>query len=185
MEAGKRALAVDQSAASHSLLGQAYLAQKDFAHGVEELSAALKLNPYSEDSYFRLSQAYLVQLDYDHAIAVLQSARKTFDKSAQIELALGVAYYGQRKFPEAVEQFLRTIRIAPDVPQPYVFLDRMLDHAGDRLNEITALMAEFENREGSFAHPARPRVRQIVLALVDFGRERCGDGPGRAPTCRR
>jgi tetratricopeptide (TPR) repeat protein len=146
IEAGKRGLALDQNAASHSVLGQAYLAQKDFPHAIEELSAALKLNPYSEDSYFRLSQAYLVQLDYDHAIAVLQSARKTFDKSAQIELALGVAYYGQRKFTEAVEQFLRTIRIDPDVPQPYVFLDRMLDHAGDRLNEITALMAEFEKR---------------------------------------
>lgn len=146
IEVAKRGLATDTSADLHSYLGQAYLQQKDFPHAVAELSIARDLNPYSEDAHFRLAQAYLVQLDYSHAIEVLQNARKTFDKSAQIELALGVAYYGERKFPDAMDQFLRTIKIDPDVAQPYVFLDRMLDHAGDRLPEITNLVATFETR---------------------------------------
>jgi tetratricopeptide (TPR) repeat protein len=107
---------------------------------------ALKLNPYDESSHFQLAQAYLLKQDFASAISTLQNAHTTFDKSPQIELALGVAYYGARKFPEAVEQFLKTMKLAPDVPQPYVFLGRMLDHVTDRLPEMTDRFAQFEAR---------------------------------------
>ena len=53
--------------------------------------------------------------------------RKVFDRSPQLELALGVTYYGLRRFPESVDQFFKTIDLAPDIPQPYAFLD---PHAG-------------------------------------------------------
>ncbi len=144
--AGTRALAHDNTAETHTIIGNAWLVRKDYSKAQAELNEALKLKPYDEDSHFRLAQAYLVAQDFPSAVKVLQDSRKIFDKSPQIELALGVAYYGQRQFPEAIAQFIRTIDLAPDVPQPYVFLGRMMDHLTDRLPEITARFAQFEAR---------------------------------------
>jgi tetratricopeptide (TPR) repeat protein len=144
--AGLKALPNDNSAELHSILGQAYVERKEWPNATRHLSEAVKLNPYDEGTHFRLAQSYLLQQDFPDAARVLEAARKTFDKSAQIELALGVAYYGQRKFSEAVDQFLKTIRLAPDVPQPYLFLSRILEHAGDRLPEVTRRFAELETK---------------------------------------
>jgi tetratricopeptide (TPR) repeat protein len=149
--AATRGLPVDNSAELHGLLGRAYVERKELGKAVPELAEAVRLSPYDEEAHFRLAQAYMVQQDFVSAAAVLESARKTFDKSPQIELALGVAFYGLREFQKAVDQFLRTIRLAPDTLQPYVFLGRILDQAGDRLPEVTRRFAEFEA-----AHPKDP-----------------------------
>jgi tetratricopeptide (TPR) repeat protein len=144
--AGERGLHADDTPEFHTIVGQAHVARKDWPKAIAELSAALKLAPFDEDAHFRLAQLYLVRQDFPSAVQVLRNARKTFDKSAQIELALGVAFYGLRRFPEAVGQFFRTIELAPDVPQPYLFLGRMMDHVGDRLPEVIHRAAAFEQR---------------------------------------
>jgi tetratricopeptide (TPR) repeat protein len=144
--AGKRGAAIDDSAELHSLMGSAYAERKQWQPAAEEFRIALKRNPFDEQMHFQLAQLYLKQQDFNSAVAVLTDARKTFDKSPQIELALGVAYYGLRKFPLAVDQFLRTIRLDPEVPQPYSFLGRMMDHLSDRMPEATARFADFQDR---------------------------------------
>jgi tetratricopeptide (TPR) repeat protein len=144
--AGKRALALEDSAEVHTLLGQVYLGKKDFASAIVECRQVLKLLPYDEDAHFRLVQVYLFQQDFNGALAALQESQKTFNRSPQLELALGVTYYGLRQFERAVDQFLKTIALAPDIPQPYAFLGRTLDHAADRLAEITARFAEYQRR---------------------------------------
>ena len=142
--AGTRGLQNDNSPELHDLLGQAYGERGRWAEAGAEFDAAVKLNPYDAGSHFHLARAFLIQQDWAGAIRVLQNARKYFDKSPQIELTLGVAYYGQRDFEKAIDQFLFTIRLAPDVPQPYIFLGRLLDHVGDRLNEVTTRFAEYQ-----------------------------------------
>ena len=141
--AGTRALALAPSAELHTIVGQAYLAKRDWRNAELHLSEAAAASPYDEDTHFRLAQMHLLHQDFPKAVEVLMNARKIFDKSAQIELALGVSYYGLRRFPEAVDQFLKTIRLAPSVPQPYAFLSRILEHAGERLVEVTRAFAEF------------------------------------------
>ena len=144
--AAKRGLPKDNSAELHGILGQAYEQRRDWPNAVAELKTALALNRFDDNAHFRLAQAYLLQQDFPSAITVLQNARKTFDKSPQIELALGVAYYGMRKFRETVDQFLKTIDLAPDIPQPYIFLGRIMDHAGDKMPELTKRFIEFQDR---------------------------------------
>jgi tetratricopeptide (TPR) repeat protein len=149
--AGTRGLTVDDGLEVRRILGAAYTRRGDFSNAAAQMSEVVKLNPYDEQARFELARVYLIEQDFPSAARVLEDARKTFDKSAQIELALGVAYYGQRKFSEAVQQFLRTMDLAPDVPQPYVFLGRIMDHATDRLPELTARFADFERRNpGSY-----------------------------------
>ena len=96
------------------------------------LQAALRMRPYEETYYFELAQQLLRMQKFETALATIEKGVKLFDKSAQLELARGVALYGLRRFPEAIDSFLRTIQLAPEVDQPYVFLGRMLDVAEDR-----------------------------------------------------
>ena len=81
----------------------------------------------AESLYFEAAQPLLQQGKFAEAIAILSAGTKHLKDSAQLELALGVAYYGLRRFDDAAGAFLRTIAIAPDIDQPYVFLGKFLD----------------------------------------------------------
>ena len=133
----------------HNLLAKAYFANKQPDEAANEFQSAIRLSPYEESYYFDFAQALLVQQRFEQAIGVLQEGRTNFDKSAQIELALGVAYYGLRRFDGAATAFLRTIALAPDVEQPYVFLGKMLDQIPDKLPELTRVFAEYEKSNPS------------------------------------
>jgi tetratricopeptide (TPR) repeat protein len=135
------ALAVEDRADVHELLGQAYEMNSQPENAAVEMRKAIKLNAYDESYYFGLAQLYLRHQHAETAVEVLQDGRKIFAKSPQLELALGVAYYGLRRFSDAVDCFLRTIRLAPDVEQPYVFLGRMLEQAEDKLPQVTEAYA--------------------------------------------
>ncbi len=103
------------------------------------------------ESFFSAAQPLLKAGKFGEAVTVLEPARKTIGPNAQIELALGVAYYGLRRFDEAAEAFLRTIAIAPETDQPYIFLGKLLDQIPGRQAEATARFAQYEA-----AHPASP-----------------------------
>ena len=87
--------------------------------------------------YFEYAQQLLRKEDFTHAADVLETALKRDANNAQLVLALGVARYGQRRFEDAILQFLQVIKIDPSVEQPYLFLGRILDQAGSHLPEIT------------------------------------------------
>jgi Flp pilus assembly protein TadD len=115
----------------------------DSKRAINELQEAIRSNPYQESYQFELAYILLAHQNFDAAITFLEASRRTFDKSPQIELALGVAYYGQRRFADAVDAFLRTAALAPEIQQPYIFLGRILQHGESRIQEITNKFAEF------------------------------------------
>ena len=104
---------------------------------------AAKIRPYEEATYFPIAEELLKQQKFDAALEVSQDGLQVFSKSAQLELARGVSYYGLRRFPQAIEAFLRTIEDDPEVEQPYMFLGRMLDVAEAKLPDITAAFRKF------------------------------------------
>jgi tetratricopeptide (TPR) repeat protein len=127
-------------------LARYYSETANDSKAAELLQAAIRKDPYTEGYYFELGQLFLRHQNFAAALETLDAGRKTFDKSAQLELAAGVAYYGLRRFPEAIDAFLKTIRLDPDAEQPYVFLGRMLDQAEDRLPRIIDVFAAFAKR---------------------------------------
>ena len=98
--------------------------------------------------YFAAAEPLLKQQKFGEALAILDPAHTEVPKDAQIQLALGVAYYGLRRFEEAATQFLKTIDLAPEVRQPYVFLGRMLDQAPAALGDAGPRFAAYRK-----AHP--------------------------------
>lgn len=140
---GEAFLVGERRAELLNALGKAYEANGQTVKALEALSEAVRLAKFEEAYYFDLAHLLLLHEDFARAVQVLEDSRKIFARSAQLELALGVAYYGQRRFAEAVDAFLRTISLAPDVEQPYVFLGRILSHALNRLDEVTARFEDF------------------------------------------
>lgn len=99
-----------------------------------------------EESHFRTSQKQMFDKDFDGAASTLTKARSVLKDSPQIELAFGVALYAQRKFPEAVAQFLHTMELAPDIEQPYVFAGKILKHAGDKMPALLERFHAYRQR---------------------------------------
>jgi len=87
--------------------------------------------------YFEDAQMLLRKEEFTHAADVLDAGLKLEPGNPQLVLALGVARYGQRRFEDAILQFLQVIEIDPTIEQPYLFLGRVLDQAGPHLSEIT------------------------------------------------
>jgi tetratricopeptide (TPR) repeat protein len=141
IDLARSALVAENRADLRYLLGKAYEMDGHPAESVREMRAAIKLNPYEESYYFELARDLLKHNSAQEAIQVLEDGKKDFARSAQIELTLGVAYYSMRRFSDAVDAFLRVIRIDPGVEQPYVFLGRMLDQTASKLPDVTAAFA--------------------------------------------
>jgi tetratricopeptide (TPR) repeat protein len=154
-----------QTANVHERAGKDYEASGQLEQAAAEYERALELNPREEQYFFDAAHAYLLLQRFDPAVRILERGSKTFPKSAQLELALGVGYYGQRRFVEATAAFLRTNDLAPEVEQPYVFLAKMLDQAGDKMPEVLRRFQKWAS-----ANPNDPRA-QFVYAkgLIESG----------------
>jgi tetratricopeptide (TPR) repeat protein len=110
--------------------------------------------------YFEYAQQLLRKEDFTHAADVLETALKTDSQNPQLVLALGVARYGQRRFEDAILQFLEVIKIDPTIEQPYLFLGRILDQAGSHLAEITK-----DYQDWAAKNPTNAKA-QLLLAKV-------------------
>ncbi len=146
LETALAALALKDRAGLHHAVGLAYKALNHPEKSVDELRTAARMEPGNEEFTFDLAQSLLRGEQFAEASTALEGAVQSFPESAQIRLTLGVAYYGLRRFPEAVRLFLETIAMAPDVEQPYIFLGRMLDQAGESLPTIQAKLDAFRSR---------------------------------------
>jgi tetratricopeptide (TPR) repeat protein len=138
---GQAALQSDDTARMHHLLGQAHAAANR-PDDAERVRAALERGPLLEVYAFDLRTTATSPRRF-RAAATL----KAFGRSAQMQLAFGVAAYGQRRFADAIDAFLRVTTIDPSVEQPYVFLARILDQADDRLPQVVAAFAAWEKAE--------------------------------------
>jgi tetratricopeptide (TPR) repeat protein len=129
------------------LLARAYEATGKPEEAVGQYRALLTLLPYDEPTHAGFGQALLRMARFNEAASFLAEARGKFDKSPQIELAYGVALYTQRRFAEAGAAFFRVIALAPTVPQPYIFLSRMIDQVPERAEALRELSAAWLRNE--------------------------------------
>jgi superkiller protein 3 len=136
IELADRALLKGDRADLRFLLGKAYELQQQPAKAAEQMRRAASLNPYQEDYYFQAARQYTEAGNAPAAIQVIEAGKKVFARSPQLELMLGVAYYAIQQYQQAVDAFLRTIRLDPTVEQPYLFIARSMDHTPSRMPQI-------------------------------------------------
>jgi tetratricopeptide (TPR) repeat protein len=143
----RTALQRSETAEMHHLLGQAYAGANRPEDAERELRVAAERNPLREVYVYDLGQVQLRRADFASAAATFGKACQRFPNSAQMQLASGVAAYGQRRFGDAIDAFLRVTAIDSALQQPYVFLARILGQAGDRLTQVVAAFAAWEKAE--------------------------------------
>ena len=117
---------------------------------------------HAAELYFQAAKPLLDQQKFLEALPVLKEGVLRLPNSAQLALALGVADYGLRRFDEAAGAFLRTIEIAPETEQPYLFLGRFLDQIPNRLPEVTQRFAAYE-----LAHPESAAAYLLHAKALD------------------
>ena len=150
-----------------NFLGHAYAAANRPEDALREFSKAMEGDPKTEAFLFDLGQLQLQKGDFSAALATFDLGRRRFPASAQMQLAYGVAAYGQRRFTDAIDAYLEVTRIDPSIEQPYVFLARMLDQAGDRLPRIVAAYAAWEKADPRNYLPACLYAKALVTAGSD------------------
>jgi tetratricopeptide (TPR) repeat protein len=133
---GRLALARQDRPEVRRLLARAAEATGAPEEAITHQRAVLEQLPYDESAHAELGQLLLRLGKFGEGAAFLETAQSKFDKSPEIVLNLGVAYYSQRRFAEAGSRFLHVIELAPSVPQPYIFLAKMIDQLPDRVPEI-------------------------------------------------
>lgn len=146
VEWARTALERQDSPRLHNLLGKAYQAAGQHDASLAELRLAAQAVPRQEAYVSDLGQALLESLDFEQALTILDEGRRQFPESPQIAVSFGVACYGRRRFEDAVTAFLAAIRLDDSIEQPYVFLGRILDHAGERLPQVIAAYAAWEKK---------------------------------------
>jgi tetratricopeptide (TPR) repeat protein len=161
IDIARRALEHGENAELRNLLGKAYAQSGQPEKAITELRSAIRLEPDNEGFRFDLGQFLLRTENFLTAVTVLEEAHRRLPQSPQIQLALGVAYYCSVRYDEAVGAFLKTIDLAPDVPQPYVFLGKILEHADPHLPEIARKCAFAERVSPS--NPYAPLLHAEVL----------------------
>ncbi len=137
LELARKAQAQHPSAMTEDLVAQALVATGQGAEAVAHLRSAWESDRANAQIAFDWSQNLLQRSEFTEAAAVAEAALAAHPNDPQMMLVLGVARYGQRRFEEAITVFLNVIEIDWQIEQPYLFLGRMLDQAGDHLPAIT------------------------------------------------
>ena len=161
IEIAHRTLEHAESAELRNLLGKAYAHSGEPKEAQAELQLAIHLQPDNEGFRFDLGQFLLKSGDFGTAVTVLEDAHRRLPRSVQLELALGVAYYCTVRYDDAVRAFLKTMELAPDVPQPYIFLGKILVHADSYSREIVRECTVAERASPS--NPYAPLLHAEVL----------------------
>jgi Flp pilus assembly protein TadD len=163
----QKALAQGDSADMHHVLGKAEEATNQAAAALVELRRAVELAPDNEAFTFDLGQAQLRLGAFADAVSFFDAARLRFPKSAQIELAYGVAAYGQRKFHDAIAAFLHVTYLDPSIAQPYVFIGKILENAGDLMPEVLSRYAAWATAEPGNYLPWFLHAKALDVSLGD------------------
>ena len=100
-------------AEAHRMLGRVYVADQQFARGIQELKTALRLNPADERTPLALADALVETEQYPEAEQVLKDATTAFPASGRARYALGRLYQRRGLQAEALREFGAAVTFNP------------------------------------------------------------------------
>ena len=115
------------------LLGRAgdfYFKQKP-AQAVDYYKRALEADPKDNRARVQLGASLVRSMQIEAAMPVLMDALSREPDNYAAHASLATALFKQKRFPDAIREFIWIIRVRPEVPASYYFLAISLDHLGD------------------------------------------------------
>lgn len=118
----KLAAARPDDAGIHLQLGRVLAAQGKNDDAIPEMQAALKLSPNDSEAQRDLADLYVSAGKNDLAESLYRTLVTAHPNDAALHRFLGQALLRQKKFPEAQQEFLTSVRLKRDWPDVYVDL---------------------------------------------------------------
>src|SRR5262249_51243939 len=125
-----------KSEALHAALGKFLFKQKKYEDAVQELGAALQINPNSQENTLLLSEALIGWRHFGVAVDFLEAVRSKFGSAPEFHHYLGLAYYSENKIKEAKAEFQEAVRLAPKLDRSEYLLAACIATEGDYAQAI-------------------------------------------------
>ena len=110
-----KAIEVDPGLAEGYLqMGQIYLIRGDLKHAENEFKSALRRNPNLEKAWIGLGTVYFSYGLYEPCLEVYESALALNPANEEIALSRAMILTGLKRYGEAEEEILKTLRFHPD-----------------------------------------------------------------------
>jgi len=107
------------SGAMEIQLGRVLAAEGKTDEGISALQAGIKLAPGDEGAQRDLAELYGTAGKNDQAESACRALVAAHPNDAELHRRLGQALLRQKKFPEAQQEFLTTIKLKPDLGDAY------------------------------------------------------------------
>jgi len=179
--AAERALALDRNLAeAHTSLGVVMVVTEfSFAEARGEFKRAIALNPNYAPARYSLAGLVLLPLgETEAAIVEVNRALELDPLSLPTRSRLGWCYIMQRRFPEAIDTFRKTIDLNPAYAQAQDALAIALGLSGDLDGAVAQFQKSFQASGGDFhsvlysAHfYGRKGERDKALQAVERGKQ--------------
>jgi len=102
----------------HLLMGDAYLAKRDFEQALGEYAAAAVLNPSSAAPPLSSARALIAQGKLDEALRRIEEAARLEPASSEVPLERGRVYERQSQVERALAEYETSVRLNASDPRP-------------------------------------------------------------------
>ena len=147
-EASKALELDDTLAEAHTSLAWARFHNWDWIGAEKEFKRAIELNPSYPTAHSWYGEYLMVMGRFDEALTEMTRAYELNPLSPVVNLALGFRFYFARDYPQAIEQFQKTLTMDSTFLQAPVFLGRAYGQKGAYAESIGELRKALDLSEG-------------------------------------
>ena len=174
----KKAISLDEKQDyPHMVIGNIYLLMRKYDLAIEEAKRAIALNPNSSRGYAYLGQNLAFSGRPEEGIESIKKGMRLdpFPNITNIN-RLAIAYREAGRYEEAIAEYRRALKLAPNNSLTYIGLSMTYALAGrfeearEAYSEVLKIDPEYSFEKGLKTYPYRPeRIKLIRAALQKAG----------------
>ena len=165
----KTALALEESAELHLLLGDLLEAQGKPLEAVAHFRQAVVLDP-TPANYFALGHEFLIHWNWEAAAQVFSAGLESKPDSWHLWVGAGTAALGLTRYEEATRAFVHAVKLRPKELMGYHFLSQTFDQSEEAFDDAVGSFRELLNRDA-----ANPWARYFEALATFRQASRVGD----------
>ena len=142
------ALALDETAEIHALLGDLLEALEEPLEALEHFQKAVSLDP-TPANYFALGYEFLIHWNWEAAARVFSAGVQAEPTSWHLWVGIGAAALGLTRHEEATRAFLNAVRLRPGELMGYRLLAQAFDQSEEAFDEAVRSFRDLLKRDAT------------------------------------
>ncbi len=157
----------EKFAKAYSNLGLTYYTIDQKPQAVVNFEKAVELEPTLDEARLNLGSVYLDYLDYARSLEQFQKVLARFPERYEAMVGAADALYGTGQFKDAVEMYLKTIKIKEKNPEVYLRLAKLYEEKMESEDKESKKKAVgfYESYIRLFAPPKEHKVHELLANL--------------------